>query len=47
MRYLSTRCGEDLRIGSAPMGDLALDVLLGSCLLAFVTCIMIAAASLL
>ena len=48
MRYLSTRCGEeDLRMGSAPMGHLALDVLLGSCLFAFVTCIMIAAASLL
>ena len=47
MRYLSARREEDLRMGSAPMVDLALDVLLGSCVFAFVTCIMIAAASLL
>jgi hypothetical protein len=47
-RYTSARREEeDLRMGSAPMGNLAFDVLLGSCLFAFVTCIMIAAASLL
>ena len=45
MRYLSARCEEeDLRMGSAPMVDLALDVLLGSCLFAFVTGIVLAAA---
>jgi hypothetical protein len=48
MRYLSARGEqEDLRRGSAPVVDLALEVLLGFCLFAFVTCIMIAAASLL
>jgi hypothetical protein len=48
MRYTSTRREEeDLHMGSAPIGNLAFDVLLGSCLFALVTCIMIAAASLL